>query len=179
MSKNLKIKLPPDVAAEITQVAERTQRSTAFIALRALLAGGKTAPVVATPNMLPFELRVDDDDPASTFAKIKAAAGPLPLDQALAGAWASTRQRFAQWLEQESTARQAEAADELDQGLAEATSTSTPAARLVILASSDYPRIRALVAAHANTPEAVVAKLAKDKEPYVREAVAARGTGKS
>ena len=41
-----------------------------------------------------------------------------------------------------------------------------------MLGASVYPRVRALVAAHAATNQVTLARLALDREPYVREAVA-------
>ncbi len=170
MSKaGLKLMLPAEVAQEIARVAASTQRSTAFITLRALVAAPKDA--VAEAGDTSFSLSLDDDDPATTLTKIKAVAGKRPLDQAVAGAWAQTRSRFAKWLEKESAARQAEDASDLDAALAEAQAPGTSADRLAVLAGSEYPRVRALVAAHVGTPPTALASLAKDREPYVRDAV--------
>lgn len=168
--RDLKIKLPVDVAKELSQVAAATQRSTAFIALRALLAGAKAAPV-AVAKAEAFTLQLDEDDAANTLTKITQAAGSRGVDDALVSAWAATRDRFAKFLDKETSARQAEAADELDESLAQAEAPGTTTARLDELAGSGYPRVRALVAAHPNTSDAALARLARDKEPYVRDAV--------
>ena len=168
--RDLKIKLPADVAKELAQVAASTQRSTAFIALRALSAGGR-APMVKLENPQPFVLQLDEDDAAATLTKITQAAGARGVDEALASAWVATRDRFAKFLHKETSARQAEVADELDQSLAEAEAPETNTQRLDELARSEYPRVRALAAAHPNTSDAALARLARDKEPYVRDAV--------
>lgn len=174
MSKaGLKLMLPAEVAQEIAQVAASAQRSTAFITLRALLAAPKDA--VAEAGDTSFSLSLDEDDPTTTLTKIKATAGKRPLDQAVAGAWTQTRSRFAKWLEKESAARQAEDAGDLDAALAEAQAAGTSADRLAALARSEYPRVRALVAAHGATPAETLSALAKDREPYVREVVQRRG----
>ena len=166
--------LPPEVASEIAQVATSAQRSTAFIALRALLAAPKDA-VGSTEGTVGFALNLDEDDPATTLTKIKSAAGKRPLDAAVAGAWTHTRQRFSQWMEKQTVARQAEDADDLDQALAQAKDPNASPSTLSELARSEYPRVRALVAAHPRTDAAALAKLAQDREPYVRAAVEKRG----
>lgn len=172
MSKALKLKLPPSIAEELALVATATARSTAFIAARALAAAPKplTPPAPLGP-VVAYALCTDEDDPASLLTKLKASAGALPLDEALAAAWTATRDKFQKFLAREAEARKAESADELDQALAEATHPDTPVARLVALAQSEYPRVRALVAAHPRTPHDALAGLAKDREPYVRDAV--------
>lgn len=168
--RDLKIKLPPHVANELEQVAAATQRSTAFIALRALLAGGK-APLTPATKVQTFTLQLDEDDAANTLTKLTQAAGERGVDEALAAAWTATRDRFAKFLDKETSARQAEVADELDQSLAQAEAPDTSTQRLEELAASAYPRVRALVAAHPNTSEAALLRLSRDKEPYVRDAV--------
>jgi hypothetical protein len=171
MSKrSLKIKLPSETAQELAKVAEATQRSTGFIALRALSAAPK-APAVTVAKAVAFELTLDEDDAANTFAKITATSGDRSVDEALAAAWVATRDRFSKFLSKETTAREAEQADELDDSLREAAAPSTTAARLDELSASAYPRVRALVAAHPNTTAKALAQLSRDKEPYVRDAV--------
>ena len=164
--------LPKQVADEIINVASRTQRSTAFIVLRALMAAPKDALAAAGPTAL--MLALDDDDPATTLSKIKTTVGKRPLDEAVSGAWAETRQRFSKWLDKEATAREAENADDLDQGLTAAKDPRTSATALNDLAGSEYPRVRALVAVHPATEASTLAKLAQDREPYVRAAVEKR-----
>ena len=171
MSKrSLKIKLPFEIAQELAKVAEATQRSTGFIALRALSAAPK-APAAAAALSVAFELTLDEDDAANTLTKITAASGDRSVDEALAAAWVATRDRFSKFLSKETSARQAEQADELDESLREAEAPGTTAARLDELSSSAYPRVRALVAAHPNATAKSLALLSRDKEPYVRDAV--------
>lgn len=172
MPKNaLEVKLPVSTASELARVATSTQRSTAFIAQRALLAGAKSEETPPDEPKVTLLLQLDEDDPASLLAKIKSAAGKQSVDEALAKAWAATRHRFTKFLEKETAARQAEAADDLDAGLAQAADPTSGADLLARLARSEYPRIRALVAAHPNTSADVCDTLARDREPYVREAV--------
>lgn len=174
MSKrSLKIKLPVEIAQEIARVAEATQRSTAFIALRALAAAPK-ATVGDGAKTAAFELTLDEDDAANTLTKIASTSGERSVDEALAAAWLATRDRFSKFLAVEASARESEQADELDGSLREAEALATKASRLATLSTSDYPRVRALVAAHPNTTAAVLAQLARDKEPYVRDAVVNR-----
>lgn len=171
MSKrSLNIKLPFEIAQEITQVAQSTQRSTGFIALRALSAAPK-APAAAVSKAVAFELTLDEDDAANTLTKITATSGDCSVDEALAAAWLATRDRFSKFLSKETSAQQAEQADELDESLWQAAAPQTTAARLDELCSSDYPRVRALVAAHPNATAKALAQLSRDKEPYVRDAV--------
>ena len=120
-----------------------------------------------------LELTTDEDDPADTASKIKAAAGSRSVDDALAAAWMATRDRFRAWVEREESAAQAERADDLDSALADAEKASAPPARLSELARSEYPKVRAMVAAHTSTPPEALAALAQDKERTVRAAAAA------
>lgn len=174
--KPLTAQVPPSVAAEIGAIVERTQRSPAFIALRAVSAA-PDAPPPPPGDRAPLPLPTDEDDPPNTIAKLEAAAKAkgVPTGELIAGAWLATRERFERWAAKEEALREAERADDLDAGLREATAPATPAGRLAALAASPYPRIRALVAGHAHAPKEALAKLAEDREPYVREAVARRG----
>jgi hypothetical protein len=61
----------------------------------------------------------------------------------------------------------------LDAGLREAAAPDAAPARHDELARSAYPRVRALVAAHAATGDATLARLAEDRERVVREAAQA------
>jgi hypothetical protein len=173
--KPLVVELPRPIATEIADVVARTQRSPAFVALRAL--GAAPAAPAAPPagDRAALALTTDDDDPPNTAAKLKAAAAGRPLDEALAAAWVATRARFQRWAEREVALRGAERADDLDAGLAAAADPATPPGRLAELAASPYPRIRALVAAHPQAPADALARLAEDREPYVRDAVRDRG----
>lgn len=171
--KPLTVSVPPEVAGEIAEAARRTHRSIAFIVRRAL-AACKDAPAAPAGERAPLQLTTDDDDPPDTAARIKAAAGARPLDDAIAAAWIATRARFQAWIAREEAAAQAERADELDDSLRDARDPSTPVDKLRALAGSAYPKVRALVAAHPSTPPDVLSRLAKDREPYVREAVERR-----
>jgi hypothetical protein len=169
--KPVTVQLPTAVRDEIADAARRTHRSVAFIVRRALAAIPKGASAVgAAGPRAPLELTTDDDDPADTVSKIKAAAG-ASLDDAIAAAWIATRARFQAWIAREEAAGQAERADDLDAGLRDAAAAATPVARLVELSKSEYPKIRALVAAHPQAPKEVLERLSADKEPYVRDAV--------
>lgn len=169
--KALTVSMPRTVAHEVADVAARTQRSVAFIARRALSAAPPDAPLPAMTELESLALTTDEDDPPDTVSKLKAAATSRCLDEALAAAWVATRDRFKKWLEREESAQQAERADDLDAGLRAAADPATAVDRLVVLGSSEYPKIRALVAAHPKTPAEVLGRLAQDREPYVRDAV--------
>jgi hypothetical protein len=178
--KPLTVTLPRPIADEIAGVAKRTERSPAFIVRRAFAAAAqeKTQPLTAAASLVTtpsdkviLSIDTDEDDPPNTAARIREAAGKASLEDALTSAWLSTRKRFLQWAEREESAGQAERADDLDTGLREAADPSTSQDRLVELSKSEYPKIRALVAAHASTPKEALERLAGDKEPYVRDAV--------
>ena len=72
--KPLVVQVPATVADEINDAARRTQRSVAFIVRRAL-AAAPAAQLVPTGDRAPFPIVTDEDDPADTLPKIKAAAG--------------------------------------------------------------------------------------------------------
>jgi hypothetical protein len=169
--KPLTVSLPRDVADELADAARRTQRSVAFIVRRALGAAPNASDAGAPSERVDLALTTDEDDPPDTATKIKAAAKGRSLDDAIAAAWRETRARFHAWIAREEAAATAERADDLDTSLADAQAASTPVARLTALASSEYPKVRALVAIHPSTPPDVLAKLSQDKEPYVRDAV--------
>jgi len=172
--KPLTILVPRSVADEIADAAQRTHRSVAFIVRRALAAGLAAADSADAGETAELVITTDDDDPADTNAKIKAAAGERSLDVAIAGAWTATRARFHAWIAREEAAREAELADDLDLGLRDAAASGTSAERLAQLAKSEYPKVRALVAAHASTPADALAALRKDRDRTVREAATAR-----
>lgn len=170
--KPLAVSLPQTIASEIADAARRTQRSTAFIVRRALAAAPKdAASAPADPATAALALTLDEDDPPDTLSKIKSAAGARPLDTAIASAWLATRARFQAWIAREEAAAHAERADDLDAGLRDARDPNLDLARLLALSKSEYPKIRALVAVHPATPPEVLAALARDREPYVRDAV--------
>ena len=178
--KPLTVTLPRSIANEIADVAQKTQRSIAFIVRRAFAAAAseKTQPLsdaaklaAMPPDPVPFAIETDEDDPPNTALKIREAAGKASLEDAVTSAWLATRRRFLAWADKEQSAGAAERADDLDAGLRDAADPKTGKDRLVALSKSEYPKIRALVAAHPLTPPDVLATLASDKEPYVRDAV--------
>jgi hypothetical protein len=161
------LQLPAALADEIRDVAARAQRSVAFVVVRAI-AAAKAAPeaVISGPTTA-LVLATDEEDPPNLLKQAPSAA-------ALAGAWPLARDKFFAWIRRLEEAAKAESADDLDAALAQAADPGTPIARLTELSKSEYPKVRALVARHANTPADVIAQLAKDREPYVREAASAR-----
>jgi hypothetical protein len=165
-----KVMVPADVAREIADVARRARRSVAFVVRRAI---GSGPPPGDTPTgaLVELALTTDDDDPTNLVAKIKAAAGERELGAAINAAWGATRARFLEWAAREEQAAQAERADDLDAALAEAAAPETSPDRLAALSSSEYVRVRALVAAHPRTPADVRARLAADRDRVVRAAV--------
>jgi len=164
--------VPAEVAREIADVARRTRRSVAFVVRRAIGSGPPPGDA-PTGALVELALTTDDDDPANLPAKIKAAAGDRDLGAAIAAAWGATREKFLAWAAREAEAAQAERADDLDAALAEAAAPDTTPDRLAALSSSEYVRVRALVAAHPRTPPDLRARLAADKDRVVREAAAA------
>jgi hypothetical protein len=108
----------------------------------------------------------DEDDPPSAISAAKKATGAE-----LAAAWTATRARFAAWIAREVEAQRAEHADDLDRGLVDAANPSTPAARLVELAKSEYVRVRTLVAHNPAAPADALRILGEDKDRVVREAL--------
>jgi hypothetical protein len=86
----------------------------------------------------------------------------------------ATRARFAAWIAREQQAQEAERADDLDAGLRDAADPNAAPARLTALATSEYVRVRALVAAHPAAPPEALALLRDDKDRIVREALGRR-----
>jgi hypothetical protein len=171
---NSSLTLPSAVATQIADVAARTRRSTAFIVLRSLSGAARDASAPIAAPTLPLKIEKDDDDPANIVSKIQAAAGSRDLASAIAGAWASNGARFLKWADTESAAQKAEEADDLDAELKAASLPTTPTAALDKLAASVFPRVRALVAAHKNASATAIKLLERDRETYVRDAVANR-----
>ena len=177
--KPLTVSLPRDVAEEIADAARRTRRSVAFIVRRALGAAPHAAEV-PTGQRAELTLVTDEDDPADTLTKIKAhekahpSVGNRSLDDAIAAAWTATRARFHAWIAREEAAAQNERADDLDRELVDAQDPATSLERLAHLSTSEYPKVRALVAVNPSTPADVLHRLSADKEPYVRDAVTNR-----
>lgn len=168
--KPLIVEVQREVAEEIADAARRTQRSVAFIVRRALGAA-PNAQNVPSGEKAELALTTDEDDPADQLTKIKAHAKSRSLDDAIAAAWTETRARFHAWIAREEAAGQAERADDLDHSLRDAQDPKISIDRLIALASSEYPKVRALVAIHPACPADILTKLSTDKEPYVRDAV--------
>ncbi len=171
---NSNLTLPASIATQIADVAARTRRSTAFIVLRSISGASKDVAASISAPTLPLELARDDDDPANIVSKIQTVCGKRELAAAITGAWMSNGARFLKWADTESSAQEAEAADDLDAELKAANDPTTDTATLDNLASSAFPRVRALVAAHKNSSEAAIKQLERDRETYVRDAVANR-----
>src|SRR5438094_2968103 len=110
-AKTLSVELGSATREAILAIARRTRRSVAFIARRALAAApsAKTAP--ASGPRAALELATDDDDPADTAAKLRAAAGARPLGEALEAAFVATRAKFEAWAAREESASAGERAD--------------------------------------------------------------------
>ncbi|MDZ4695766.1 MAG: hypothetical protein SGI86_11510 [Deltaproteobacteria bacterium] len=171
---NSSLTLPALIATQIADVAARTRRSTAFIVLRSLSGASKDATGSITAPTLPLKLERDDDDPANVMSKIQTTCGNREFAAAIAGAWTSNGERFLKWADTESAAQKVEEADDLDAELKAAQDPATNTATLDKLASSAFPRVRALVAAHKNSSESAIKQLERDRETYVRDAVANR-----
>jgi hypothetical protein len=171
--KSPTVQVPREVATEIEDAARRTGRSVAFIVRRALGAA-PNASAAPEGKRVALALGTDEDDPADTLIKIKAAGKGRSLEDAIAAAWTETRARFHAWIAREEAAAQAERADDLDAALSDARDSAIPVERLRALAASEYPKVRALVAVHPSTPAEILDRLAQDREPYVRDAVTNR-----
>lgn len=168
----------PGTAREIEQIAEGAGRSVAFVVERALAAAKLERMIGGAPGVAPLVLALDQDDPADLRARIsKRGKAVGSLDLAVEAAWAKTRERFVAWVAREQEAQKAEVADDLDRELEAARAPKTSCEQLAVLGASVYPRVRALVAAHAATDTATLTRLARDREPYVRDAVANRRVG--
>jgi hypothetical protein len=160
------LQLPQTIVEEIADIARRAQRSVAFVVVRAVAAAKDTPPQKITIPTAPLALTTDDEDPANLLKQ-------LPGAEAVAAAWPIAREKFLAWVRRLEEAAQAERADDLDAALAHAADANTPPARLAELARSEYPKVRALVAVHANTAADVRDKLKQDRERSVREAAGA------
>jgi hypothetical protein len=153
---------------EISDVSRRAQRSVAFVVMRALSAARDARPVKIGDQTSPLPLTTDDEDPPNLLKQ-------PPSAESVAGAWPLSREKFFSWLKKLEEAQKLERADDLDAALAQAAHEQTDAARLGELAKSEYPRVRALVATHKNTPAEVIERLLQDRERSVREAASAHG----
>ena len=165
------LELPGDVRDELVAIASRAGRSTLFVAARALAAGAG-APAAPSGPRVALVLEPDEDDPPALLEKVLAQGG-----ERLAAAWLSSRGRFLAWAEKAQAADRASQADDLDAALTEAADPATAAGRLAELARSEYPRVRARVAAHPAVPPAILALLTRDRDRTVREAATARAPG--
>jgi hypothetical protein len=170
--EGLLVEVPAKVREEILAVAHKTHRSVAFIVRRALSAA-KDATGVAPPaqDRVSLAVTADEDDPPETLGKLRALVGTRSLDEAVAGAWSATREKFLSFVQRAEAADAAAVADDLDRGLADASHPETSAERLAELAKSAYPKVRALAAAHPTTATDVLTRLARDKDRTVRQAV--------
>ncbi|HZS40786.1 MAG TPA: hypothetical protein VFF06_28330 [Polyangia bacterium] len=177
MAKPLTVEIGSSTREAVEAIARRTHRSVAFIVRRALAAAASAPAVAASGPRATLAIATDDDDPADTAAKIRAAANGRPLGEAIEAAFAATRAKFEAWAAREEAAAAAERADDLDAGLRDAVDAKTARSRLAELANSEYPRVRALVAAHPQAGDDTLAKLAGDRERTVREAAAANQAG--
>ena len=166
------LQLTKSLADEIADVARRAQRSVAFVVHRTLLTGKEAAPV--SGPTVPLALATDDEDPPSLLAKLHLAAAGRAVEEALVASWPLARDKFHAWLARLEQAAEAERADDLDAALLEAAAPATAPARLTELSKSEYPKVRALVAAHPSAPPDVIKKLEVDRERSVREIASAR-----
>src|SRR5688572_9519130 len=168
MAKRSALSLPVEIADEIAAAAARAERSVTFLVLGALRAAKalKGEPPAGARRAL--ELTTDEDDPrdaASRMKKLVADKGTgRSVDDAVALAWAAGRAQILAWVERVAAVDEGQRADDLDEGLRAAADPSTPVDRLLTLARSAYPRVRALVAAHPAAPAEALALLDQDRE---------------
>ncbi len=158
------LEVPAAVRDELVAIAGKAGRSTVFVAARALSAAPAAPPAPEGPTVS-LALVPDEDDPPGQLAKVLAQGGAR-----LAAAWLASRERFLAWAAKAEAADRASQADDLDAALVEAADPATAPARLALLARSEYPRVRARVAAHPAAPAEVRAALARDRDRTVREA---------
>jgi hypothetical protein len=179
MAKSRTLELPAATTDEISAAAARSERSIAFLVLGAL----KSAPALSgdpSPGpRKPLVLSTDEDDPRDLPKRLDKLvadkAKGKSLDDAVALAWAARRAQILAWVDRIASVDEGQKADDLDSGLRDAASATTPASRLIELAKSPYPRVRALVAAHESAPPEALRLLASDKERIVMEALEERG----
>lgn len=177
MARALTLELPLAVADELSSASARCERSVGFLVLGALKSAG-TLSGTPTGERKSIELTTDDDDPADLASRCKKLAAEKTkgrsLDDAVALAWAARREQILAWVERVGKVNEGERADDLDEGLRVAADPATPAVKLVELAKSAYPRVRALVAAHPGAPKEALDLMGNDRERIVREALIAR-----
>jgi len=177
MAKPRSLELPVATADEIAAAAARSELSIAFLVLGAL----KSAPaLVGEPGgaRKALPLTTDDDDPRDLHKRLDKLADDKArgksLDDAVALAWTARRAQILAWVERIAHVDEGQKADDLDSGLRDAATATTAGPRLLELARSPYPRVRALVAAHKAAPPEALKLLASDKERIVMEALEQR-----
>ncbi len=177
MARALTLELPGAVADELSSASARCERSVGFLVLGALKSSSALSGTPGTDRK-PIELSTDDDDPADLASRVKKLAAEKAkgrsLDDAVALAWLERREQILAWVARVGKINEGERADDLDDGLRLAADVATPAAKLVELATSAYPRVRALVAAHPGAPKEALDLMGNDRERIVREALIAR-----
>lgn len=171
-TKTITVDLPLGLRDEITSLAETTGRSVVYLIARALAAAPDAPPVELDGPFAPLALVPAEDDPP----RLRAMARVAPAGR-IAAVWTATRPHFLAWAARLALADRAAAADDLDVELRDAANPHTDPARLAALAASEYPRVRALVAANPAAPPAALEQLRSDRDRVVREALAARRTG--
>jgi hypothetical protein len=170
-----KIDLPRPVASELGDFSRRSGRSTGFLVRRILAAAQKmhiTPEKVSDPAKL--DLKLDDEDDPRTLARVGellAARGGDP-GGVVAASWAATKGQFLAWLARQEEADQAAKSDDLDAALAEASSESAPADRLLLLASHEYVQVRTRVAGNPRAPLAAFEKLVQENEKVILDRLA-------
>jgi hypothetical protein len=178
MAQARSLSLPVDVADELVAAAARAERSAAFLMLGALKAAGELTGTVEAGARRSIFLERDEEDPrdlGSQLAKLAdTKAKKRSLDDAVALAWRSRRGPILAWAERVAALNADTSADELDAELRAAADTKTPPTRLLALAKSAYPRVRALVAKNAAAPADALAVLGEDRDRVVKAALAAR-----
>ena len=175
MARETTLSLPPSIADELTKASARAERSVGFLVLGALKASGPLTDAPPTGERASLPLTMDDDDPRDLPSRLtKLASEKAPgrsLDDAIALAWMSRRTQILAWVDRVAEVNEGERADDLDEGLRIAQDPKTLPARLIELAKSEYPRVRALVAAHPAAPAEALKLLGTDRERIVREAL--------
>jgi hypothetical protein len=179
MARARSLRLPPSVADEIAAASARSERSVAFLVLGALKSAAALTGDPAAGERRELSLTTDEDDPRDIGTRLDRLAAEKAkgrsLDDAVALAWSARRTQILAWVDRIASVDVGTQADDLDQGLRDAAAPGTASARLIELARSPYPRVRALVAAHLGTPPEALAILGADRERIVREALERRG----
>jgi hypothetical protein len=178
VARALSVSLPAAIAAEISVAAARAERSVGFLVHGALKSAGALSGPAPAGEPSALSITTDDDDPKDLAARLQKLAAEkaqgATLDVAVALAWAARRAQILAWVERVAAVNVGERADDLDDGLREAGRAETSPERLLVLAQSAYPRVRALVVLHPRVPEAALELLGKDREKAVRQAFTER-----